>query len=397
MILNFVNNKNLIFIISLIFILVIVGIYCLVYMLKKRNTKSKDLDELSDEYALEDEDIIPTDETKEVIVEESVQEVLDETSEVEAEAIQQETTELVEETVQEESQSVEEQPIQEETSETVEELVEKQSLDQVEETVPLKKTKNVKKSLPNPEEATLVTEPKKRVYKGKYEVYSTGDEYAYTLKASNGEILIQSELYTSKEGVLRAIDTIKRNVEEGEVKIFADKRGRYKFKVISNNYRVLAIGANYQTEKRAISAAESFKKFALNSDIIDIEIEDKDLFIATYIDVTIEPKEGGKYVIEKYDSEYSWMLKANNGEILCQADGYTSKNGCLFAIETFKKNVNQGEFKCVKDKNGAYLYKLYNQTGRVCAIGQSCPTKQGAIKQARSVKAFHHTNEIVEI
>ena len=101
--------------------------------------------------------------------------------------------------------------------------------------------------------------------------------------------------------------------------------------------------------------------------------------------------------MDKCDSEYSWMLKANNGEILCQADGYTSKNGCIVAIEKFKNNVLKGEFRCVKDKSGAYCYKLYNSSGRVCAVGESCPTKQGAINQARSVKAFYHTNDIVDL
>ena len=261
----------------------------------------------------------------------------------------------------------------------------------------IKSKKEKSKPLPKPEEATPVVEVKKRVYKGKYEIYSTGDGYAYTLKASNGEVLVHSEVYTSKEGVLKAIDAIKKNIEVGDIRIFADKRGRYKFKVVSKNFRVLAIGANYPTEKRAISAMESFKKFALNSDIIEVEMEDKDLYTAIKIEVVAEPKDGGKYVIEKFDSEYSWMLKANNGEILCQADGYTSRNGCAFAIETFKNNVKNGEFKCVKDKSGAYCYKLYNLTGRVCAVGESCPTKQGAISQAKSVKSFYHATEIVDL
>ena len=239
-------------------------------------------------------------------------------------------------------------------------------------------------------------EVKKRVYKGKYEVYSTGDGYAYTLKASNGEVLVHSEVYVSKDGVLKAIEIIKKNIEVGDIKVFSDKRGRYKFKVVSKNYRVLAIGANYQTEKGALRAVESFKKFALNSDIVEVEIEDKDLMTAVKIDIVSEPKEGGKYVIEEDGSEYSWMLKANNGEILCRAEGYTSLNGCIFAIEKFKNNVLNGEFKYVKDKSGAFCYKLYNMSGRVCAIGESCPTKQAVINQACSVKSFYHTNEIVE-
>ena len=351
-IINFLqNDQNKVFVLSIAAIIVVVVLFIVIGVINKKKKKAKAA-------------VVEEAQEKTVVVEEA-----------------QEETVVVEE-VQEEAPVVEE--VQEETP----------VVDEVKTTTA--KKPRVKKSLPTPEEATIVNEPKKRVYKGKYEIYSTGDGYAYTLKASNGEILVQSEVYASKEGVLKAIDAVKRNVEVGEIRIFADKRGRYKFKLISKNYRVLALGANYQTEKRAQSAAQSFKKFALNSDIVEVEVEDKDLMTATHIDVIAEPKEGGKYFIEKFESEFSWMLKANNGEILCQADGYTSRNGCAFAIEKFKNNVENGEFKCVKDKNGSYLYKLYNQSGRVCAVGESCPTKQGAINQAKSVKSFYQTTEIVE-
>ena len=361
------------------------------------------VEEVQEETVVEEvqEEVVVEEVEEETVVEEIQEEaVVEEVQEVVVEEVQEETVveEAQEEVVVEE---IQEEPVVEEVEETVVEEVKEEAVVEKVKEEPVVKEKVVKKSkpkrsLPSPEEATIISEPKKRVYRGKYEVYATGDGYAYTLKASNGEILVQSEIYSSKEGVYKAIDAIKRNVENGDIRIFADKRGRYKFKVISKNYRVLAIGANYQTEKRAQSAVESFKKFALISEIVEVELEDKEYMVATPIVVIAEPKEGGKYFIEKFDSEYSWMLKANNGEILCQADGYTSRNGCAFAIEKFKNNVENGEFKYVKDKSGAYCYKLYNQSGRVCAVGESCPTKQGAISQAKSVKSFYHTTEIIE-
>ncbi len=54
-------------------------------------------------------------------------------------------------------------------------------------------------------------------------------------------------------------------------------------------------------------------------------------------------------------------------------------------------------FKCVKDKNDHYCYKLYSTNGRVCAIGESYPSKQGAESAANSVCAFYKNAEIVEL
>ena len=254
-----------------------------------------------------------------------------------------------------------------------------------------------KKTVSNKKTAVIPVK-KGRTYNGKYEVYQTADGYAYQLKASNGEILVISETYASKDGVMKAIDAVKKNLETGTVKIFPDKRGKYQFKLISKNYRTLAISANYNVEKSAIRASESFKKFALKADIVDIELPDNDAAIATPIEITAKPddKQGGKFVYEEFNGEFGWELRASNGQILCQMDGYTSKKGCMNSIDKFKENVSLGTFKCVQDKTGRYQFKLYSQSGRICAVGESYSTKQGAENAANSVVSFTKSSPVVE-
>ena len=264
---------------------------------------------------------------------------------------------------------------------------------------PAKKPAPVKASAPTTKKAPAKKEaaPKGRSYNGKYEVYHTGDAWQYHLKASNGEILFVSETYTTRDGVIKGIDAVKRNLETGEVKIFADKHGNYKFKLVSRNYRVLAISANYSTEKGATRASESFKNFAVKADIVDIEYEDVDLKTATPIEIDLnDEKTGGKFIVEVFDGEYSWDLKASNGQILAQAEGYTSKAGCMNSIESFKKAVVEGSFKCVKDKNENFQYKLYTSSGRVCAVGEAYPSKTSAESAAQSVASFFKNAEVVE-
>ena len=354
------------------------------------------------------------DSTKDEIEEQSVEDnqPTEETSieKVEESVATEETEAPVEQELSEESNVDTEEKVEPET--TVEEQVENPIVEEQADDTAVKE-----KTLENPEEEKpeVVEEPKEekpvekktinavpvkkgRTYNGKFEIFEAGDGYAYQLKASNGEILVVSEIYSSRDSVIKAIKALQKNINDGEVKIFADKRGKYKFKLIAKNYKVLVISASYTVYKSAVRASESFKKYVMIADIVDVELDDNESKTATPIQITAtEDKMGAKIVIEKFDGEFSWALKATNGEILCQAEGYTSKAGCLYSIDTFKKNIVEGQFRCIKDKNGNYCYKLYTANNRICAVGESYPSKQSAISAANSVVSYYKNAVVEEI
>ena len=144
------------------------------------------------------------------------------------------------------------------------------------------------------------------------------------------------------------------------------------------------------------SSSESFKKFALKANVVETDTPaEKDNIVEPYLDISnVEEKTGGKYVVEKFDGEFSWDLKAANGQILCQAEGYTSKSGALSSIESFKKNVETGSFKILKDKNNNFHYNLYTASGRLASIGETYNSKQMAESSALSVVAYFKNSEI---
>ena len=331
-------------------------------------------------------------------VEEQTESAVEEQPEV-AESVEEQTESAVEEqpevaeSVEEQTESaVEEQP---EVAESVEEQTESVAEEQPEATVTVAE-ENVK-ATPKSKSAAKPEKPKGRTYNGKYEIYPDGDGYRYRLKASNGEVLIVSEVYASHEGVLKAIGAVKRNVESGEIRIIEDKHGMFKFKLTSKNYRVLALGSNYSTEKSAIRASESFKKFAVKADIVEVSANAEADLISSVVEINLEEnKTGGKFVIERFNGEFSWDLLASNGQILCQAEGYTSKAGVMSSIESFRRNIENGVFKVVKDKNDNYHYNLYTPSGRVAAVGETYNTRALAESAVHSVVSYYKNAEIVE-
>lgn len=334
--------------------------------------------------------------------------------EVEQLSLQEETVENQVEEVQVEPEN--EPEVVEETSEVVEvkeECVEEPVVEQNEEPAVLVETAEVSedvtvepvvKSLEEAEEVKeeapvqveetpeVVEEVKTgRTYNGKYEIYKENNYYRYRLKASNGEILFESEIYATYKTARSSIDAVKRNIINGKTTIIVDKKKNYKFKLTAANHRVLVISANYNSEKAAQSALESFKRFGQTDDIVDIELP-ADEIDAQLIELSKdhdEDKKGGKFILKKdANGEFSWEFKPNNGEVLCRASGYSSKNTIDTSVLSFKENVRNGKFYVYCDKNNRYQFKLYSQSGRLSMVGESYDSQEAVQSVVRSILNF---------
>ncbi len=244
-----------------------------------------------------------------------------------------------------------------------------------------------------PEEAPKT---EKKSLPGKYEVFQVNGVYLYRLKASNGEIMVTSELYKSEKGALDAIETVKKNVETGNFITYQDKHGLWQFKLYAVNKRLLAVSANYNSKDRVENAIQSFKRFALNS---NVEVLEEDpLHLMEEIEIVKEAdKKGGKiqYDEEAFDgsNEVEFRLVASNGKVLCSSMSYKTKDALLGQVEDFKNAVNDGKFYVVKDKNNKYQFKLYSKSGRCLVVGESYDNKTNAISAANSVAAFANLAE----
>ena len=291
------------------------------------------------------------------------------------------------EPVEKQVEEVEQLSLQEETVENQVEAVqvEPENEPEVVEETPVQ-VEETKEETPEVEEVKTG-----RTYNGKYEIYKENNYYRYRLKASNGEILFESEIYATYKTARSSIDAVKRNIINGKTTIIVDKKKNYKFKLTAANHRVLVISANYNSEKAAQSALESFKRFGQTDDIVDVELP-ADEIDAQLIELSKEhdeDKKGGKFILKKdANGEFSWEFKPNNGEVLCRASGYSSKNTIDTSVLSFKENVRNGKFYVYCDKNNRYQFKLYSQSGRLSMIGESYDSQEAVQSVVRSILNF---------
>ena len=377
---------------------------------KEREEKEKAQAEMTKKRAEEERLLQEQAESKqektEEVKEEPVPEVKEEIKEeVKAEPVKEEKVEgtqveevkeepVKEEVVKEEVKEEKKQPVKEkkvttkEESETVKATEKKKPVAEKKATVEKKKP------------AEKATKPAKK-FVGKWIIEKkSDDEFMSKLAASNNEVMLSSEIYSSEEGARNGIATIIKNIlGNGEFVIYQDKKNNYYYKLKTSTNKLLCVGEIYKTKDQCLKAVESVKRIAADSIIQDEVVmgeyvEYQPLKVEKY-----EVKKGayGKWKIEMTEEgKYSAKLYASNGQLMLSTEEVAGKATAESNIESVKKNSAEGNFIIDRDKFGRFYYKLRNAKKSVICISESYQTFDSCTSALESVRKLAATATMVE-
>ena len=107
---------------------------------------------------------------------------------------------------------------------------------------------------------------------GKFEIFKSArnQQYYFRLKAGNGEIILGSEGYVSKQGCQNGIQSVKTHAPyDGN---YERKEGisNYTFNLKANNGEIIGKSENYTTKKGREGGIESVKRNAPSAAIVDL-------------------------------------------------------------------------------------------------------------------------------
>lgn len=96
-------------------------------------------------------------------------------------------------------------------------------------------------------------------------------EYQFNLKATNGQVILTSEGYTTKSACLNGIESVKKN---SQVEARFDKKvasnGKPFFNLKATNGQIIGSSQMYATEKNMLNGLESVKKNAIDAEVVDL-------------------------------------------------------------------------------------------------------------------------------
>ncbi len=108
---------------------------------------------------------------------------------------------------------------------------------------------------------------------GKFVVKTRKDgEFQFNLKASNGQVILSSEGYSTKASCLNGVESVKRNSQDDnkfERKITAN--GKFYFNLKATNGQIIGNSELYETESGREKGIESVKANAPKATIEDLD------------------------------------------------------------------------------------------------------------------------------
>ena len=112
----------------------------------------------------------------------------------------------------------------------------------------------------------------------KFVIRSVASGYKFDLKATNGEVIATSEVYTTEDACRNGVASVQKNapvanvedqtVEGYEVathpkfEMYADKAGEYRFRLKARNGEIIAVSEGYKAKASALNGIESVGKNA---------------------------------------------------------------------------------------------------------------------------------------
>lgn len=283
---------------------------------------------------------------------------------------------------------------------------------------------------------------------GKFFIKKAKDgSYMFNLRASNGETVATSDMYSSMEKCKKGIASVQlnapiANLEDHTVsgavdemvnpkyEMYHDKGGDYRFRLKAKNGSIIIKSQGYTTKSNCLAGIESVRRNAMSDVIVDedalaaeraaLEAEKEAAKQAAVkesepVAPIEETPKGllGKFIIRQAkDGSYMFNLKASNGEIIATSDMYSSLEKCKKGIASIRNNAPSAnvedntvdgevelktnpKFEMYRDKSGEFRFRLKAKNGSIIAKSQGYSSKINCKNGIESVKKNAATEEIV--
>jgi len=120
---------------------------------------------------------------------------------------------------------------------------------------------------------------------GKFVIKKTATGVKFDLKATNGQVIATSEVYTTDAACKNGIESVKKNaavagiedqtaevvetVKNPKFEVYTDKAGEFRFRLTATNGQTIAVSEGYKAMASCLNGVESVKKNAPDAEVVE--------------------------------------------------------------------------------------------------------------------------------
>ena len=120
---------------------------------------------------------------------------------------------------------------------------------------------------------------------GKFVIRNVASGIKFDLKATNGQVIATSEVYTTEAACRNGIESVMKNAPAANVEdqtvenfetvthpkfeMYEDKAGEFRFRLKARNGEIIATSEGYKTKANCENGIESVKKNAPEAEIVE--------------------------------------------------------------------------------------------------------------------------------
>jgi uncharacterized protein YegP (UPF0339 family) len=106
---------------------------------------------------------------------------------------------------------------------------------------------------------------------GKFQLVKEEKLYYIKLLASNAQVLLVSQGYTTKQSALNGLEAIKNAIISQNFTTARDKQNRYQYNLYTSNKQLIVSGETYPTKQSCLSAIQSVVRFAIKAELQEVK------------------------------------------------------------------------------------------------------------------------------
>lgn len=199
----------------------------------------------------------------------------------------------------------------------------------------------------------------------RFEVFTGRDGQSYFhLIAGNGQKVLASEGYTTPTGAKNGVATVKNNgALESRYLLRESSDGRHYFVLVAGNGQIIGVSQMYTTASSAKTGMVATRRVVLAT-----------------ANQPLPAVSGTRFATFKgLDGRFYFHLRASNGQIILQSQGYSTLSSAKNGVNSVKLNgVNAARFQTREAADGKIYFVLKASNGQIIGVGETYASQANA-------------------